>query len=430
MSRPLKFLHVADLHLGATPYHHEERSKDFFRALHHVVVRYGVEEGVDFVVIAGDLFDKRNIEPRVLTQATVVFKELKEAGIPVFAIEGNHDRSGHASQVTWLRYLSDWGWFRLLEPEHQEDGSIVLNPWSDEEHHGGYLDFKGVRIVGSRWYGATTAAVIKPLADAIARLPGDPYTLLMFHTGLDGYLDHYSGGVTHHQLKPFKEAGVHYLALGHIHKRYEESGWIYNPGSLEAANVGEYREERGAYLVEIDPEARTHVATHITDYPSRPFHRLKLDVSPFASPEETMEAIEAHLRREWPRCKPKWPTDETVAKPVVELTLHGTLGFKRHELDLDAVAQLIVAHCDPLLPRVKYDAIPAEYAVAPGAAIGMDRKELERQVVKDLVSRDARYQPRAEAYGQVVLSLKQQAIAGAPPAEIASYLTRALSELG
>lgn len=429
MSR-LKFLHIADIHLGATPYHDVERSKDFFRALHHVIVRYGVEAGVDFVVVAGDLFDKRNVEPRVLTQATVVFQELKDAGIPVYAIEGNHDRSGHASEVTWLRFLSDWGWIKLLEPEHQEDGSIVLNPWSDEEHHGGYIDHQGVRLVGSKWYGATTASVIAPLADAIRVLPGDPYTLLMFHSGLEGYLDHYSGALSHRQLMPLKDAGVHYLALGHIHKQYAEGGWIFNPGSLESGNVAEYREVRGAYLVEVDVEAKTHTATHVTDYPSRPFHRMRLDCSPFHRPEAILEATETLLKREWASYRPLRMVDETVEKPVVELTLEGTLGFRRHELDLDAVSALIRAHCAPLLSRVKYDAVPAEYAVAPGAAIGMDRHELERQVVRDLVSRDSRFQPKADEHMEIVLSLKQQAKAGTPPSEIAAFVTQSLEALG
>lgn len=424
----LRFLHVADLHLGATPYHDAERSKDFFRALHHVVVRYGVEAGVDFVVVAGDLFDKRNIEPRVLTQATVVFEELKAANIPVFAIEGNHDRSGHSSQVTWLRFLSDWGWLKLLEPEHREDGSIVLAPWNDEEHHGGYVDFEGMRIVGSKWYGATTASVIAPLAEAIRQLPGDPYTLLMFHTGLEGYLDHYSGAVTHHQLLPFKEAGVDYLALGHIHMRYDEGGWIFNPGSLESGNVGEYVHERGAYLVEVDLAARTHQVRHVTDYPTRPFHRMRLDVSPYASPEEVLAAAERLIREEWAGYRPMRATSEEVARPVVELTLHGSLGFKRHELDLEAIEALVVSICDPLLPRIKYDAVPVEYAVAPGA-VGLDRKDLERQVIRDLVARDSRYQPKAEAYGELVIALKQQAIALTAPEDIARYLAQTLDGL-
>lgn len=427
MSR-VRFLHVGDLHLGASGYHDAERSRDFFRALYHLIQTRALAEKVDFVVVAGDLFDKRSIEPGVLTQATLIFDTLREHGIPVFAIEGNHDRSGIASHVSWLHYLSDWKWIKLLEPEHLEGGRIALRPWNEDEHQGGYIDYRGVRIVGSRWYGSTTAAVVPQLAAALRELPGHPYTLMLFHAGLEGYVDAYTGGLSHRQLLPLKEAGVHYLALGHIHQQYEEGGWIYNPGSLEAMNVAEYAELRGAYLVEVDPEARTHEATHLADHPQRPFQRLRCDLSSLESPEAVLQAVAELLEREARNFRPRWPTLPEISRPVVELTLHGRLAFRRHELDLAEVERLVGEACDPLVALIKYDAVPNAYAVAPEASFGMDRHELERQVILDLVSRDARYQPRAAEIGRAVLTLKQQALAGAPPAEIAELVAQTLAE--
>lgn len=418
----VRFLHLGDVHLGATTYHDAERARDYFRALWHVIQTRALAEPVDFVVIAGDLFDKRSIEPGVLTQATLVFEALRARGIPVFAIEGNHDRSGVAAQVSWLHYLSDWQWLTLLEPEHQEGGGIVLQPWDEDTHQGGYLDYRGVRIVGSRWYGSATAAVVPRLAEAIASLPGEPYTLLMFHAGLEGYLDHYGGGVSARQLLPLREAGVRYLALGHIHKQYEEDGWLYNPGSLEALNVAEHAELRGAYLVEVDPVARTHVARHLADHPQRPFHRLRFDVTGHEGPGAVLIAIEAMLATTAPTLMPRWPVSPEVARPVVELTLHGKLGFRRHELELSEVEARVRAHCDPLLTRVKYDAVPIAYAVAADVAPGLERQALERQVIHDLVCRDVRYEPHAAQVAQAVLALKQQVLGGATPAELAAYV--------
>lgn len=152
-------------------------------------------------------------------------------------------------------------------------------------------------------------------------------------------------------------------------------------------------------------------------------------MTPHGSPQEALEAIDRMLWLAAPTLAPMRPVSDEVARPVVELTIHGTLGFKRHELDLDAVESLILSHCDPLLPRVKYDAIPAEYAVAPGAAPGMDRHELERQVLRDLVSRDSRYQARADEVGRTLVALKQQAIAGTPAPEIARYVSETLGTL-
>lgn len=415
----LKFLHLGDIHLGNNQYQNEDRMRDFFFALHAVVSRYAIEEAVDFVLVAGDLFDRRNIEPRVLTQATVVFKELKDAGIPVYAIEGNHDRSGPHDGVSWLRYLSDWNWIHLLEPEHGEDGTLTLRPW--DGRRGGYIEHEGVRIIGSKWYGSSTASVIGPLARAIANLPPCPAQILLFHAGLEGYIDSYSGGLSHHQMLPLKEAGVTYLALGHIHKRYEEGNWIYNPGSTESCSVIEYAEERGAYLVEIDPATGAHRARHIShrDFgKQRPFQRLRFDVTGHATPEAVLAALEGHLvaNREAPS-----------ERPVIEVTLAGTLGFKRHELDLTKVEALVQKHMDPLLVRIRYDAVPAEYAVAPGVSVGTDRKQLEREIMRDLVARDARYGQDAERFAQILLSLKTRALSGDAPEDIATFVAQELT---
>lgn len=419
----LKFLHLADVHLGNNQYQNDDRMRDFFYALHAVVRRHAIAEGVDFVLVAGDLFDRRNIEPRVLTQATLVFKELKDAGIPVYAIEGNHDRSGPHDGVSWLRYLSDWEWFRLLEPEHGDDGRLILNPW--DGRRGGYLEHGGVRIIGSRWYGSSTASVIAPLAAAIAALPPCPAQILLFHAGLEGYIDSYSGGLSHHQLLPLKEAGVTYLALGHIHKRYEEGGWIYNPGSLESCNVAEFAEVRGAYLVSVDPATGEHTAQHLDHREfevQRPFRRLRFDVTGHETPGAVLAALEGELAANREAAN----RGDGGDRPVVELTLTGVLGFKRHELELPRVEELVQKHLSPLLVRLRYDALPAEYAVAPGVAVGTDRKQLEREIMRDLVARDARYGQDAERFSQIILSLSSRALAGDAAADIATFVAQQL----
>lgn len=416
----LKFLHLADIHLGNNQYQNDDRMRDFFYALHGVIRRHAIGEGVDFVVVAGDLFDRRNIEPRVLTQATLIFKELKDAGIPVYAIEGNHDRSGPHDGVSWLRYLSDWEWFHLLEPEHGEDGTLTLQPW--DGRRGGYLDHGGVRIIGSKWYGSSTASVIAPLAEAIAALPPCPAQILLFHAGLEGYIDSYSGGLSHRQMLPLKEAGVTYLALGHIHKRYEEGDWIYNPGSLESCNVAEFAEVRGAYLVEVDPESGRHTARHVhhSEFDAqRPFQRLRFDLTGHATPEAVLAALEGFLAA----------SRETYRdRPVVELALVGVLGFKRHELELPRVEALVMKHLDPLLARLRYDAVPAEYAVAPGLSVGTDRKQLEREIMRDLVARDSRFGQDPDRYSRIILSLSSRALAGDPPSDIAAFVASELSK--
>ena len=111
-----KFLHVSDVHLGFDRYDCKERTLDFFFAFKDALEKYAVAEQVDFVLISGDLFEHRNIKPAILNHAQLCLQLLHDANIPVLAIEGNHDNAPYGTKSSWLRYLSDWGLLKLLEP--------------------------------------------------------------------------------------------------------------------------------------------------------------------------------------------------------------------------------------------------------------------------------------------------------------------------
>ena len=64
----VRFLHMADCHLGYRQYNLRERFNDFGRAFHHVI-DVAIREKVDFVLLAGDLFHKRAIDALTLNQA-------------------------------------------------------------------------------------------------------------------------------------------------------------------------------------------------------------------------------------------------------------------------------------------------------------------------------------------------------------------------
>ena len=86
----VKFLHIADIHLGIRRYRSEDRARDFFYAWRDCIERYALAEA-SFVLIAGDFFDARKVEPQAMNQAMYCLSRLREAKIPVIAIEGNHD---------------------------------------------------------------------------------------------------------------------------------------------------------------------------------------------------------------------------------------------------------------------------------------------------------------------------------------------------
>ena len=52
----MKFIHVADTHLGKTEFKLKEREEDFYRSFKQVI-DFAIEKDVDFVIHSGDLFD-------------------------------------------------------------------------------------------------------------------------------------------------------------------------------------------------------------------------------------------------------------------------------------------------------------------------------------------------------------------------------------
>jgi len=394
-----KFLHVADVHLGFDRYDSKERTLDFYKAFRDVLHKYAIAEQVDFVVVAGDLFEHRNLQPNILNHAKACLRDLHEAGIPVIAIEGNHDNCPYGVKTSWLRYLAEWYNLILLEPEAAATGEIIFAPWNADEHRGGYVDLDcGVRVIGSLWYGASAPTAIAQLAQAIDQLPPHAgQTVMLFHHGLEGQIARYQGALRYSDLLPLRTAGVDYLALGHIHKNYSEQGWIFNPGSIEANSVEEGTFTRGAYLVQID--ANGIRAELKQDYYQRPIVRLKLTARGQESLEEVEEGAVALLQRTIQSGKLRPETE-----PIVELKIEGEVGFDRLEMDTRKLQQTLKDMSNALIFLLKYDVESTEYE-SP-IAEDAHRQQIEQEVFTDLVTAHNSYKKQAPILSKGLLDLK------------------------
>ncbi len=90
----VRFLHAADLHLGLRITRFEDSAcnrigEARFEAIEQLRVK-AVEHAVDFVLIAGDLFDDHTVSKSVAERTFTLF-EGKAMPCPVFIIPGNHD---------------------------------------------------------------------------------------------------------------------------------------------------------------------------------------------------------------------------------------------------------------------------------------------------------------------------------------------------
>jgi exonuclease SbcD len=435
-----KFLHVSDLHLGYQQYNHKERFNDFGRAFLYIVDQ-AVSEQVDFVVLGGDLFQKRAIDPPTLIQAVEGLGRLKEAGIPVAAVEGNHERAHYRDVFSWMDFLADRGYLALLNPTSFKEGVPALTAWDDTQ--GAYLDLTPskdptggrVRIYGLKYYGASTPRVVEGLIKALADMDHSDieYVVLVMHAGLEDVLPRYSATLTYSQIAPLYDY-VNYVALGHIHKPFEREDWIYNPGSPETCGMDEVAwPDRGYYLVEVDtepPDGARQTVKHMARLvrnPRRPFLRLSFSVETCPrpasgtcdNPDALYDAVEEFVRRESAQAA----GHAGNIQPVVELALEGVLPFDRRELDMKRLEAIVQAAFDPLLARVINLTVPTEYEVSGDEA--KSRAELERKVLEDLVERDARYRPAAAEWANLILNVKRMVLEDTSPEGIVEYLQSA-----
>jgi len=415
----VRFMHIADIHLGYQQYSSRARFDDFSRVFLYLVEQ-ALAHQVDFLLLAGDLFEKRTVDPLAMRVAIEGLRRLRDAGIPVVAVEGNHEKAHYRDQYSWVDFLDGLGYLHLLSPRFEE-GRAILEPYGDEG--GAYVDLPGgIRVYGLKYYGASTGKVFRLFADALAELDHSHvgFSIVVAHAGLEGQLPRYSGTLTYNDLAPLCER-INYLALGHIHKPYAVEDWIYNPGSPETWNVEEVAwPERGYYLVEIEPGSDPGHKAELIAPPRRPFHRLRLPVDALEKPNALYDAVRTLLRRK----------DREIVRdppPVIELTLTGVLAFDRFDLDLDYVEGIVQEAISPLLVRVRNATTPAEFEIA--VDVEASRPELERSIIRELLERDARYRPAAGDWTRVALDVKRMALESSTPEAMIDYLRRARAEL-
>lgn len=367
----ISFLHCADIHLGNVQYNDPQRQKDFADAFRQVS-EYALAKRVDFMLICGDFFHKRAINAETLQQAVELLADLKEAGIPVIAIEGNHDKAFYLDKESWLGFLNKQGFIYLLAPFFLE-GRVVVSPWDEHTRRGSWLDVNGARIYGAGYLGVTTASRLQEFLPYL-QTKDNKYTIFMLHAAVNRLLAHEMAGIKSEQLAPLRE-NIDYLALGHIHSRYEIEEWIYNPGSLECVHLDEFGagKDKGFFHVTLDG-ARKEISYIPSSY--RPVHKYTVPVQANMAADNVFTAIHQAVSEKKP-----------AQGAQVQMVLQGEVSFNPMSLDLNSISDKLKEEFSLIYIEIVNNLnLPAAASLETGSSI--KREDLERHVFSQLLLRE------------------------------------------
>ncbi|HID55860.1 TPA: exonuclease SbcCD subunit D [Candidatus Poribacteria bacterium] len=401
----LNFLHCADLHLGRSQFNSEERFEDFGRAFGQIV-EYALENEIDFLLICGDLFDRRNINAQTLIQATYHMKRLKDNSIPVIAIEGNHDRAFRRDRVSWMRYLAEENLIILLKPQYNE-GRLDLKPWEENSKTGSAVEINGVRIYGLGYPGAMTGRRLMELAQILPDKRGQ-FTLVMLHAGIRRMMGSEIGALEEEEIEALR-GKVDYLALGHLHRRYEIADWIFNPGAPECVDVDEATYEKGFYHVKVDESG---FQADFIPSRRRDVYLDEIDVTGAPDPDSTIEMILSNI---------DWSRLSSMDRPIVRVTIVGEVKFNAMDIDSEEIKAGIMRNKDCLVVEVINN---ANLISGPSQVPGLSsREEVERQVLRGLIE-ESGYAEWADELVEAALDLRSMTQSRSDPSDIADYIKK------
>lgn len=404
----MKLFHAADIHLGRRRLDGRLPDEDIARAFAFIADQ-AIAESADVFLIAGDMFDRPQVEPPHLQQAIAVLRRLKAAGIPVVTVEGNHDRAFvHTETPTWVDYLGQEDLLILLKPRFNADGA-VLSEWNPATKAGAWIDLKGIRFTGAGYLGAATPNKLRQIVTALEKRP---YHVLLLHAGPEYFVGE-GGGFSTTDLHALKGT-VSYVALGHIHKPFVVGNWACNPGSPENCDLREakYGEAggkigaRGFAVVTLDPATpSTPVVIEIRDTPRRPCIRVDLDCSPFGN--KTKHGDSALVDAAVKQIAALQPTAETV----VDLRLSGFLNLNRIAFDPVVASEQVREKAKVFAVSIDTTGINVADGGVAGAVgdTGLSREDIEKKAILTLVQADALWglTTEADAFSAFFFELKE-----------------------
>jgi DNA repair exonuclease SbcCD nuclease subunit len=216
-----KILHTADIHLDSPLRSLALRDQDLreevqiaTRSAFTKIIDTAIEENVDALLIAGDLFDGTERSARTAAFLTSQLDRLREIDIRVFYVKGNHDADNPLT-----------GELNLPDNVCVFDGSGSKVELADN------IWIHGVSFPRRQAPESLLPKFSAPVEKAI--------NIALLHTSIGGSEGHDTYAPC--SLNDLKTSGFDYWALGHIHRRqvHSKAPWVVMPGTPQGRDIGE-----------------------------------------------------------------------------------------------------------------------------------------------------------------------------------------------
>ncbi|GAA0438386.1 DNA repair exonuclease [Lentibacillus halophilus] len=311
----LSFIHAADLHLDSpfkglstipeSIFHQVKEST--FEALDRLV-QAAIAKQVDFVLLAGDVFDNEKQSLKAQVRLRNAFEQLQHYHIKVYMSHGNHDfTAGNSNPITYPDNV-------VVFPD--ETVTHVTYKKNDETLAAIYgFSYKNRAVTSNK------AKEFVPVSGGV------PYHIAMLHGSVDGNKEHDVYAPFH--ISDLTDKDMDYWALGHIHQKeiLKENPAIVYPGNIQGRNSKESG-QKGCYHVELSEKGAI-----LTFLPlqSMEFKKQSVDISSCDEPHQLERILLEAIDR----------TDKTCPE-LVHLTLNGVrTHLRKWEETAEEVVQLV-----------------------------------------------------------------------------------------
>ena len=274
----MRFIHCADIHLdsplrGLKSYEGApvDEMRQATRRAFGKVIDLAIERSVDFVLIAGDIFDGDWPDFNTGLYFASQLRRLASAEIRVFLIYGNHDAESKITKSV---------------PLPKNVFAFPANAPATE-----IIESLGVAIHGQSF---ASEAVTVDLASGYPPPRSGLLNIGVLHTALTGREGHQPYAPT--TVDRLSDKGYDYWALGHVHHRevVREDPWIVFPGNTQGRHARETG-AKGCMVVEAEPGIGIQSAEFVATDVAR-WHHLNVDIAGMSVEDDLHAAIQSEVR--------------------------------------------------------------------------------------------------------------------------------------